>query len=70
MEYRIVMLDLPTTVKGYVLQTFDGFNTIVLNSRLNIWQNRASFLHEMEHIIRDDFQSLESVTTIEARAHK
>lgn len=70
MEYRVIMLDLPTTVKGYVLQTFDGYSTIVLNSRLNIWQNRASFLHEMEHIIRDDFHSMESATAIEARAHK
>lgn len=67
MEYRVIMLDLPTTVKGYVLQTFDGYNTIVLNARLNIWQNRKSFRHEIEHIVNDDFHSDLTATQIEAR---
>lgn len=69
MDYRIIMLDLPTTVKGYVLQTFDGFNTIVLNSRLNVWQNRKTLRHELDHIINDDLHADLTAAEIEKRRH-
>ena len=70
LEYRVLMADLPTTVRGYVIQTFDGFSTIVLNARLNIWQNRKSFKHEIDHIIHDDFYAEESAAVIESIRHK
>lgn len=70
LEYRVVMLDLPTTVRGYVLRTFDGFCTIVLNSKLNIWQNRKSFKHELDHLLNGDFDSDLTATEIEAMRRK
>lgn len=69
LEYRVVLIDLPTTVRGYVLRTFDGFCTIVLNSRLNIWQNKKSFKHEIDHILNGDFDSALTADEIEARRH-
>ena len=70
MEYRVVMLDLPTTVRGYVLRSLDGFNTVVLNSRLNIWQNRQTCRHEIDHIINGDFDAPEPADVLEEKRHR
>lgn len=53
-----VLYDLPTKIKGFVrlVAEPDGdFYTIVLNSRLNQDQNIEAFMHEQNHIIRNDF---------------
>ena len=69
-DYRVILLDLPTTVRGYVLRTLDGFCTIVLNSKLNIYQNKKTFKHEIEHIINNDFDSKKSIDAIESERHR
>ena len=73
MDYRVVFMDMPGTIRGYALRSFGDagdFYTIVLNSRLNREQNRNSFRHEIAHILRGDFDSGKTTDEIEKEVHE
>lgn len=50
MDERVIMMDLPTSVHGFVFMGDDGEPVIVLNARLSFEQNRKTFRHEKRHI--------------------
>lgn len=54
MEDRVILLDLPTSVRGFVFQGEDGEPVIVVNSRLTREQNQKTFRHEKNHIERNE----------------
>lgn len=54
MKNRVILQDLPTSVRGFVFQDTDGEPVIVVNSRLTREQNRKTWDHEQEHIARGD----------------
>lgn len=54
MEDRVILLDLPTSVRGFVFQGEDGEPVIVVNSRLTREQNQKTFRHEKNHIKRNE----------------
>ena len=45
-----ILVDLPTSVRGFVFLGDDGEPVIVVNSRLTREQNRRTFRHEKNHI--------------------
>ena len=49
-----LLMDLPTSVRGFCYHDDDGEEYVVLNSRLTREQNRKTFDHESEHIARGD----------------
>ena len=49
-ENRVILQDLPTSVRGFVFQDDEGEPVIVVNSRLSREQNRKTFRHEKKHI--------------------
>ena len=51
---RIVLSNLPTTIRGFVYLDSDFTPVIVLNSNLTIEINRQTLRHELEHIARGD----------------
>ena len=53
-ENRVILQDLPTSVRGFVFQDDEGEPVIVVNSRLSREQNRKTFRHEKRHIRRGD----------------
>lgn len=53
-DNRVILEDLPTSVRGFVFRDDDGDPVIVLNSRLTYEQNRRTYKHEQDHILRDD----------------
>ena len=65
---RMVIVDMPATVKAYTVYQ-DGYYTIVVNSKLNHEQNILSVMHELEHINNKDFDSMLSVNQIENIRH-
>lgn len=67
-DVRIVYSDLPTTITGFARRK-DGFVTIVLNSRTSIDRQRECVIHEMLHIMHDDFEACD-VDLIETLRHK
>ena len=54
MEERVILLDLPTSVRGFVFLDENGDPAIVLNARLTREQNRRTYDHEKDHIKNDE----------------
>lgn len=50
----IRLMNLPTSVRGFVYHDDDGELYIVLNSRLSHEQNISTYVHELKHISRGD----------------
>ena len=46
---RTILIPMPYNVKGFIKADEDGYETIVLNSKLNLETNRETFLHEIKH---------------------
>ena len=65
---RVILADMPTTIKGYTIYK-DDYYTIVLNSNLSHQQNRNTYLHELGHIETKDFDKSLPVGMIEIIAH-
>ena len=53
-EEKVILQDLPTSVRGFVYQDDAGDPVIVLNSRLSREQNRRTYDHERGHIDRGE----------------
>lgn len=62
--------NLPTTISGYTVQTFDGYTTIILNARCSHDKNIETYLHELNHIEAEDFDCCMPADLIECMAHK
>jgi len=65
LEYYIRLIDLPASVKGMTIQDEEGFFNIYINSKLNFEQQQQTIEHELCHIMRGDFDSVESLEKIE-----
>lgn len=52
-ENEAILVDLPTSVRGFVFLDDEGEPVIVVNSRLTREQNRRTFRHEKNHIAKD-----------------
>ena len=52
-----ILMDLPTSVRGFVFLGEDGDPVIVVNSRLTREQNRKTFRHERRHVRRGDLEN-------------
>ena len=71
-EVRVIYADLPPRIKGMLVKTFDEEEcyTVVLNSRLNIEQQRETYEHELKHMKARDFDETDkSVDEIEYVRH-
>ena len=55
----VVLVDLPTSVRGFCYHDDDGEEYIVLNARLTREANQKSFRHELEHIKRGDMYDMD-----------
>lgn len=65
----VKLIELPYTIRSYVVMNKDHSYTIVLNSRLSHEQNLISYQHEIEHIKNGDYEKKCSVDMIELFAH-
>jgi Zn-dependent peptidase ImmA (M78 family) len=63
------LMDLPPRIKGFVTMR-DGEPVIVLNARLSHEENVETYLHELKHLERNDFDCSDAdVGLIESEAH-
>lgn len=65
----VKLIELPYTIRSYVVLNKDQSYTIVLNSKLSHEQNMISYWHEIEHIKNGDYDKKCSVDMIELFAH-
>jgi hypothetical protein len=63
-------VDLPATIRSFVVSNDDSTYTIILNSKLSHEQNLISYIHELEHIKRGDYDKKCSADLIEINAHR
>ena len=54
-DVNVIVKDLPHEIKGHVNRNRDGSHTIVVNARLNYEQQVEVYKHEVDHIIKEDF---------------
>ena len=66
---RVVLIPLPYSVKGFIKADENGYETIVLNSRLNHETNMKTFIHELKHIQNGDLTKECCVDYIELLRH-
>ena len=62
-------MELPTTVRSFVVANKDMTYTVILNCKLSHGQNLISYQHELDHILRGDYERKCSVDLIEINAH-
>ena len=67
---RVVLIPLPYSVKGFIKADEDGYETIVLNSKLNLETNRETFIHEIKHSTHSDLSRECCVDDIELLRHR
>ena len=60
---------MPYGIKGFIKADEDGYETIVLNSKLNLETNRETFLHEIKHSTHGDLRNECCVDEIEILRH-
>lgn len=53
-EEKALLVDLPTSVRGFCYHDNDGEAFIVLNARLTHEQNMKTYVHEQNHIAAGD----------------
>ena len=70
-EYpRVVLHNMPTDVRGFLVADAEGGHTVLLNSRLSWEQNRETYLHELRHIEGGDLYSDDDADELEEKQHK
>lgn len=68
MNYQIVCLPFPETVRGCVRLLDDGSYIIGINEALTDEEKADTLRHELEHIRRDHFHDTRSIREIEREA--
>jgi len=58
-EVQTVLMDMDCAIKGNVSCNIDGSYTVFINSRYNFEQQKEIFIHELLHVINDDFGDLD-----------
>ena len=62
----ILIRDLPPKVRALTVRVEEGVYTVILNARLPFEMQQKSYLHELRHIERGDFDGGD-INEIEAR---
>ena len=70
-EYpRVVLHNMPTDVRSFLVADAEGGHTVVLNARLSWETNRETYLHELRHIAGDDLYTDDNADELEEKRHK
>lgn len=67
-DYIVRVIPLPGCVNGVVRLSDDGFYNVYINANLSPEAQRRAVLHELRHIVRDDFYNALSIEEVEADA--
>jgi hypothetical protein len=59
------LMDLPYSIRGFVVESPDGFYNVYLNARYCYDQNTLTMVHELKHIRNGDLNSILSAHEIE-----
>lgn len=68
-DVRTVLQNLPVEIRGFTVLDENGDPTVVLNANHRRETNIETYLHELEHIKKNDFHRPEPADEIEIEAH-
>lgn len=63
-------VDMPTTIRSFVVSNNDMSFTILINAKLGRSQQLIAYKHELEHIKNGDYDKHCSADSIELAAHR
>ena len=66
---NVKLIDMPYSIHGAIRENEDGSFTVLLNSHDTREKNLKTYLHELNHILRDDLSKDDDIQLIEAQAH-
>lgn len=70
-DYRIVMRKCPPRVKAFTVKNrAEDYYTIVIDPRLDAREQLKSYMHELLHMGRDDFDRNKNVEEAEIATHE
>lgn len=69
-EYRVYMMPFPGDILGAVRLDAEGYPSIYINDSLSPAARKRAFLHELKHIINDDFYNGLPIEVIENEADR
>ena len=64
-EVYTILLDLPTSIRGYTVRDRDGNYNICINARMSQENRIKAYKHELKHIKLGDFSKTGSADLIE-----
>lgn len=65
-DFCIRFIDFPCRINGVTVQDESGFYNVYINAKLSEEGQQAAIKHELTHIKRDDFYSLDSLSKVES----
>lgn len=65
-DYKVYQAPFPSTIKALVTMGEDSFYSIYVNSNLPFEVQKEAILHELNHILRDDFYNGDSIRKVES----
>lgn len=68
-DYFVRLVAFPCKIDGVTIPNDDGSFDIYINSLLSEEKRNQKLQHELEHIRRDHFYSLQSICSVEAEAN-
>lgn len=69
-DITTTIVDMPTTIRSYVIAGLDSTFCIVINAKLSHEAQLKAYQHEINHIINGDFDKKGDVGLIEINAHR
>lgn len=63
-------MDLPCTIRSFVVSNADMTFTIILNAKIGRAQQLKAYRHELNHIRNGDYDKKSSVDLVELAAHE
>ena len=60
-DVRVVLIDKPTSVHGFVISDGFDFYTVVLNPRLSHEMQHTTYFHELSHIKYGDLSRMQDI---------
>ena len=69
-EVHVVLLNLPTDMRGFLVADVEGGHTVVLNARLSWEMNRKTYIHGLRHIQGGDLYADEDADDLEEKRHE
>ena len=69
-EYRVYMVPFPGDIRAAVRLDPEGYPSIYINDALSPAAKKRAFLHELKHILEDDFYNGKSIREVEQDADR